>query len=183
MSFQRFAQPENGVVAQAPTSLGALPVGLGVAQDLMMPVAVGEAFWIGLSVADPSARIELAVVVESSDGAMLDAISGATWEKARCHTVIVPDVQRLAGIRRYADGFNVFTRASTGDSALPCVRLWFRTAAASSNDAPLSRDAQPGEPLCVALRLVDYAAFQAETGLAAPDALDPNAAYKGWRLP
>jgi hypothetical protein len=55
--------------------------------------------------------------------------------------------------------------------------LWFHVAVASSNAA------QAGEPLRVALRLVDYATFQGETGLAAPDALDPDAAYKGWRLP
>ena len=177
MSFQRFARPENGVVAQVPTSLGALPVGLGAAKDLMIPVADGEAFWIGLSVADPSAQIELAVAVELSDGTILDAISGATWEKARCRTVIVPDVQRLVGIRHYADGFDVFTRTSTSDGLPPCAHLWFHVAVASSNDA------QVGEPLRVALRLVDYATFQAETGLAAPATLDPDAAYKGWRLP
>jgi hypothetical protein len=48
VSFQRYVRPESGVVARAPGSLGALPVA-AAAGEFLVPLADGEAFWIGVT--------------------------------------------------------------------------------------------------------------------------------------
>ena len=38
-------------------------------------------------------------------------------------------------------------------------------------------------PFSTVVRLVDYAGFTAESGMAPPSPLDPDAGFQGWRLP
>jgi hypothetical protein len=47
VSFQRYTRPRDGTVAQAPSSLGALPVARGAGQ-YCLPLGDQEAFWLGL---------------------------------------------------------------------------------------------------------------------------------------
>lgn len=60
LSFQRYVAPPGGQAPERlPASLGLLPVGEADG-DLLLPLAEGEAFWIGLEAASP-ARLALAV--------------------------------------------------------------------------------------------------------------------------
>ncbi|MEP6587183.1 MAG: hypothetical protein ABJA84_00300 [Polaromonas sp.] len=181
LSFQRFARPEAGVVDRAPASLGALPVGLGAAHELILPLADDECFWIGLSVTSATRPIALAVAVELRSRKILDAISGTNWDAGRPTWVIVPDTPRIDGIRRPDGRFEVLARETRDAADGLCVRIRLRIVAAGGDDKSA---AAPDAEICeVPLRLVDYATFAAETGTAPPAPLDPDAGYKGWRLP
>jgi hypothetical protein len=164
LTFQRFRRPASGVIAQIPSSLGALPVGVNPKGKFLLPVADDEAFWIGLG--ESSARAELAVAIEPAEGRLLDAISGGPWNPAKPHTVTVPARRWIDGVPRSEGQLNVFTRAPT-IGGKTCRALRF---VAGSGPA-------------VRIELVDYAAFTLRTGLSPPEPLDPDTGYKGWRLP
>lgn len=180
MSFQRFQWPEGGVIERAPASLGALPAGVGRGNELILPLARDECFWIGLSVDPPLSRAALAVAVELRNGETLDAISGTTWNESKHAVVIVPDTPRIEGIRRGDGRLHVFARDTRQACETLCERARFLVVNCS---AARQGRAQDGPEFEVRLRPVDYSTFAAESGTAAPAPLDPEAGYKGWRLP
>ena len=171
VSVQRFAWPEGGVIARPPSSLGALPIGIGQPRDLVLPLAIDECFWIGWSLAPGASSLEVAVAVELGNGAVLDAFTGALFDEARPGTVRVPDTPRVEGIRRPDGRFDVFVRETHDDEGRPCRRVRLHVTGGSI------------DPFAVAIRLLDYATFTAESGQPSPPPLDANAGYKGWRLP
>ena len=80
---------------------------------------------------------------------------------------------RIDGIARADGRFDPLQRddgAGLGPKGR-CLRLLVRGA----RDRATEQDA--------AIQLVDYATFTERTGLPAPEALDPDAGYKGWLLP
>lgn len=175
LSFQRFALPDTGTFEHLPVSLGALPVGSGDQDDFVLPLAVDEAFWIGLSLTASAIPVWVGVEAELQDGRVLDALSSQAWS-AESHTVVtVPGVPRIAGFPRSDGCRDAFFRASgrTGTGGCVCLRIY-----TSRKFSPV---AEP--PLNVTLRLLDYAGFSAETGLPPPDKLDVQSGYRGWRLP
>lgn len=177
LSFQRFQWPEGGVVDRAPQSLGALPVGLGPARELLLPLAEDEGFWIGLGVEPQGKTLALAVAAELSSGTVLDALSGAEWNSDRPTMVVVADTPRIEGIARPDKRLQVLARKSGSEPGSGCVAVRLRMGAATPGAA---RDGEAHE---IRLRLVDYATYGRETGCPPPDPLDPDAGYKGWMLP
>jgi hypothetical protein len=175
----------DGIVTQAPVSLGSLPVGIGPGGELLLPIADEEAFWIGLSVEDFTARIALAVEVVLADGNELDAITGASWSKDRAGTVMIPETRWIDGIHRSDGRVDVFARvhAAKDDSLCRGIRFWamLRNGKDDGMGTGPPRGSERGAS--VFLSLVDYETFRARTGLAPPAALDSDAGYKGWRLP
>ena len=85
VSFQRFVRPASGRVAAAPSSLGALPVA-ACGAAFLLPVAAGEAFWIGLSVT-PGAAVRLLITAERRDGTSMPLAP-----------VLVPPSRGVAGV-------------------------------------------------------------------------------------
>lgn len=172
MSFQRFVRPASGAVDDAaPASLGALPVGQGLHGDLVLPLADGEACWIGLDATQAGLNITLAVQLGS--GEWLDALRGSAWHEATAEFVAVPDTRRISGYRRAGSGLRVFARDSADALGAGCQRLVFRVQAPAADAAPFE----------LTLRLLDPALFATESGLPLPPPLDLNGAYQGWRLP
>jgi hypothetical protein len=181
LSFQRFAWPGNGVVEHAPSSLGVLPVGIGAAREILLPLAHEECFWIGLGVSQGVPRIALALAVELRNGKVLDAISGESWNADKPSTVAVEETRRIEGIRRRDGRIRVLARETRNRPDFNCVCLRFRVAApVGAHEIVETRNS---EACVVPLRLVDYGTFAAETGLTPPAPLDPDAGYKGWLLP
>jgi hypothetical protein len=183
LSFQRFAWPEAGIVKCAPASLGALPVGLSAAQELLLPLAENECFWIGLSAAPATRPIALAVTVELRSGRVIDAISGTAWDADRATSVKVPGTPRIEGIRRADGRFDALVRENATRTEPRCTRVCFRLAAAKRGGGGTAVIMRHSESRDVLLRLVSYATFAKATGRAPPDTLNPDAGYKGWRLP
>jgi len=69
VSFQRYPWPGAGAAAPAaPSSLGALPVA-SAQGELLLPVAAGEAFWIGLDLPVQAPGLRFLLRVQTSDGA------------------------------------------------------------------------------------------------------------------
>jgi hypothetical protein len=172
LSFQRYARPESGVIERAPSSLGALPVGLTRDGELVLPLAPRECFWIGID-ADVRHPLWLALALEREDGAPIDVLSGSVWNEGAARYVPVPGVTVIDGIRRADGAFDPLVRddgARSGSQSCR-LRIWLR------------RAPQDEAFTAAILHLVDYATFAASTGAAPPDPLDPDAGYKGWRLP
>jgi hypothetical protein len=175
------------VVASAPSSLGALPIGRAQNGELLVPLADDEAFWIGLTRCDPSIEVSLALRVDIDGHRGVDAFTGETWNAREPFAVLVPPVREIDGIRRTDDSRWVFARASGAVSAPKCRALGF--AALSGRPAPndisdfLGQRAPNQIGAAATVRLVDRAEFQHRTHLAPPSPLDPNMGYKGWRLP
>jgi hypothetical protein len=181
LSFQRFQRPADGTMAGAPSSLGALPVGADDGGRLLLPVAEDEAFWIGLGVADPATRLDLALAVVLADGRELDAISGAPWDEDRPRTVSVPETRRIDGVHCPDGRVAAFARSPASVECPACVELGFHATIATVGPG---RERVPHRHHASAsIELVDYEAFHTRTGLDPPSPLDPEAGYKGWRLP
>jgi|JI102314A2RNA_FD_contig_51_1895473_length_1903_multi_2_in_0_out_0_2 hypothetical protein len=181
LSFQRFAWPVNGVVDRAPSSLGALPVGIGAASELLLPLACDESFWVGLEVSSGAPAMALAVTVQLRNGEVLDVFSGSSWDAERPRMAIVGTTPRIEGIRRRDGRVAVFVRETHASTDIQCDHLRFRVTLLDSDDSFAGTGAAAARE--VQLRLVDYAAFAAETGLRSPNPLDQKAGYKGWLLP
>jgi hypothetical protein len=145
----------------APTE--ALPSGRVVAA-----VGPGEAVWLGFQSVDGARAAIVRVRVDGPEP--LDAVTGGPWEDAlsdnpRNHLVCPPDY-RLAGVRR-DDGYVPF---GVGEPDTESVLE--RLSCLSYGEAPA----------VVPLELVTLERFTTLTGIPA-EPLDPEKAYKGWRLP
>jgi len=172
LSFQRFSWPAGGIMDYAPSSLGALPVGIGAKKELLLPLAYRECFWIGMQLSLGAPQIALALAVELRDGLLLDTLSGKSWNSNQPSIIVVGKTTRIEGIRRPDGRLCVFARETHSGAELNSVCLRFHVAITYDTDI---RE--------VSVRLVDYDTFTVETGKTAPDPLDPKAGYKGWLLP
>lgn len=167
VSFQRFAAPAGGLIQQTPSSLGALPVGETDGGEWLLPVADGEAFWMGVN-AEPAA--DLALRVETHRDGALDALSGRRWGEPEPQVMHVTAFVVVAGIHRSDGLLWVFARRPRGDAAPACrsVALVVRN------------EHHQG---LVEVRLVDYPSFAAQTGRPPPAPINPDTGYKGYLLP
>lgn len=177
MSFQRFAWPSSSVIVAAPPSLGALPVAtFADAGTALLPVARGEALWIGLDPLGVGTDAQLAIVARLASGRVIDVLSGSDWDEHEARTVSPLTRERIEGIARRDGAFDVIGR-SPADDAASCTSLAFYVSTAATlakRVDPLSR---------VAIEFVDYVAFHRRSGSDPPEPLDPTAGYRGHRLP
>ncbi|SDY47888.1 hypothetical protein SAMN05661080_03601 [Modestobacter sp. DSM 44400] len=173
LSFQRYPCPESAVVHELPRSWGALPVAPGGSRSLVVPVADGEAVWVGLSRPPDAPAWELRVLAHLRPGGPTDAVTGAGGTDAAGDLAVlrVPPQRSLEGIARRAGGWWSLTRLAAGPGAPGCsgLEVW-----------PQPAGGPPEPPWTV--QLVDPAAFTAQTGAEVPP-LAPDAPYGGWRLP
>jgi hypothetical protein len=166
VTFQRYPEPD----ADGPRpSCGALPVGFSPKGDLVVPLARGEAVWIGLGCERRRERVCVRIRFHvSSPREMPDLVV-----EVGHHTAI-------EGIPAAAGASLPIVREPVQVEHVACsglgVALWDET----DNG---HRPTRLREPIGVELRLTDYATFTGETGLPAPAPLDPTAAYTGYRLP
>ncbi|MDQ0473448.1 hypothetical protein [Labrys wisconsinensis] len=162
LSFQRFARPASGEVGAAPSSLGALaPMPAGTPGRFLLPVADEEAFWIGLSADEGRGfAVELSALPRGSSAG---AATPGPVER-------VPPVRRIAGLRRPDGRYAVFARAGAAGIAALRIRAW-----------PAAED--PREAPAAEIALVDHAGFAERARVSPPGRLDPDAGYRGYRLP
>jgi hypothetical protein len=153
LSFQRYVLPPSGNVVGTPASLGALPVAQDDGGPWLLPLASSEAFWIGLGAAPGAAPGTLALRARAADGHFVGTAA-----------IAITATSRLSGLPDGKGSVLAFARGG-GPHGLAELRLQ------APGQAPLR------------LRLVDPATFAARTGLPPPAPLDPEAGYRGWRLP
>lgn len=178
LSFQRFQNPDGGVIEKAPSSLGALPIGPGEAGEVLLPVTDGEAFWVGLTAIPPDG-VSFAIAAHSADGHIVDALSGRVWNDDFSVATAVPPLYVIDGIRRTEGGFWTFARlAAPGGLATRRLAIIFNPVKSRTLDP----EAGSGGP-AIKIWQVDYQEFRDRTNLDPPTRLDPNAGYKGWTLP
>jgi hypothetical protein len=170
VSFQRFAWPPEGIVRTAPASLGALPVARFANGNVaLLPVAPGEAFWVGFD-ARGAGDARVALCAELASDRRVDALSGREWREDEATFVSARGRPRIEGIARPDGAFAVLGRAPEDDRA-SCTSLSFRVGDPSNVDVRVD------------VEIVDYAAFRERSGEDPPSPLDPGAAYRGQRLP
>jgi hypothetical protein len=139
---------------------------------LLLPLAEGECFWIGLSFSG-APPVAVSVALEREDGELIDVLTGAPWNTSGATLAQVPGTSVIDGIRRADGGFDPLLRDDGIGRRPRSRRLHFGIHRVGDRSA-----AQP-----VMLELVDYSTFAARTGRPAPEPLDPDAGYKGWLLP
>jgi len=156
LSFQRYARPQGDVSCEPPpASLGLLPLAETGSNELLLPLAQDEAFWIGLALAPGTPPLRLELSVHRPDGGSEAA-----------PPVAVAGFGTLAGWPSAQGGQQAFTRATVSRLQLAARRE--------------GADRPEGE---ATLQLVDYERFMQASGRPAPAPLDPRAGYRGWRLP
>jgi hypothetical protein len=145
----------------APRAYGLTPAGISPSGSVVAAVAPGEAVWLGFQAVDPAKPATIRVRVDREEP--LDAVSGGQWldalaEEPRNYLVSPPE-SRLAGIRQPTGEYLPFGQSEQ----LSIVSL---------GDSGAHVDVE----------LVPPATFTELTGIV-PEPLDPDSAYKGWRLP
>ncbi|MBT9466232.1 hypothetical protein [Hydrogenophaga sp.] len=166
LSFQRFERSEDGQVPQPlPSSLGALPCALGRDGSLLIPLALDEAFWIGMQPDDsmPAVRLTLFVVSEEVRAAPLPVVVNALGGRINGYPDSTGQVLSFAREHRSPSG-------ARGCSRLECSIVEI----AGTSPAAACR---------FALRLVDPVAFTRESGRPAPSPIDPATGYREHLLP
>jgi hypothetical protein len=143
----------------APRAYGIAPAAVLPSGLVAAAVGTGEAVWLGFQPVDPARPAIVRVRLDLPDA--LDALTGEAWEDAlseepRNYLTVPPD-SRLAGLRQ-------------GSGYVP-----FR-------DGRMSVLSSAEAPTIVPVELVPPERFTALTGIV-PEPLDPDSAYKGWRLP
>jgi hypothetical protein len=153
----------------APRAYGRALLAMSRAGEVLAPVPAGEAIWLGFQPVDPDHPVAIRVRLEGDSP--IDAVSGEPWapemrEAPRNYLVCPPDYW-LAGVMTEAGC--VQFGACDGKSRFGVV----------ASLTSLTHGRRTGQ---VAIRLLTSAAFGDATGLAV-EPIDPDNAYKGWRLP
>jgi hypothetical protein len=164
VSFQRYPEDAFSTHGRPPHSWGALPVAPRGADELLVPLAAGEALWIGLRA---NADVSLQASAAGSGGA------------ARSRSFSVVDLNPDFEI----GGLSIFwrTNASTNASS-PIVR-------ASQCNNPeyrrikLSLSTEADRERHFLFHLCSYEDFSEATGLPSPAPLAEQTSYRGWLLP
>ena len=142
----------------APRAHGLAPTGISPSGSVVAAVAPDEAVWLGFQAVDPAQPATIRVRVDRA--VPLDAVTGEEWADAltdepRNYLVSPPDT-RLAGVRQPTGEYLPFGLPEQ----LSIISLG----------------------ALVGVELVPPATFTELTGIV-PEPLDPDSAYKGWRLP
>lgn len=153
----------------APRAYGLAPTDVSPSGSVVAAVGRGEAVWLGFQAVDPAQPAIVRVRIDPPEP--LDAVTGGPWEEAladepRNYLVCPPDYC-LPGVRQPAGHvpFGLGVRSARPDIVEELSVL-------SCGDTPA----------LVPVQLVTPATFTRLTGRV-PEPLDPDSAYKGWRLP
>ena len=147
----------------APRPHGLTPAGISPSGSVVAAVAPGEVVWLGFQAVDPAKPATIRVRVNRPEP--LDAVTGGEWldvlaEEPR-NFIVSPPETRLTGVRQPTGEYLPF--GLDVPERLSILSLGHK-----------------GAPLDV--ELVPPATFTELTGIV-PEPLDPESAYKGWRLP
>lgn len=181
ISCQRYPIPADGVLMSPSPSFGALPIGSTRSGQLQLPIASGEAFWMGFSNCEESSRVLLIrVAVETSTGGVLDAVLGTNWSDTSFSGLVVPPRRELDGIVRLTGGWWPLTRLNPNPDAPQCNAIKIIVIPLQTLTPP-----SPSEDLATTVRIesIDSSNFSESTGLPSPPPLDLTATYGGWLLP
>jgi hypothetical protein len=174
------APPAALTLGAIPRSYGILPTaevagGAGIFRDAVIgAVGAGEIVWLGFQSASTESPSLIRVRVEALEP--LDALTGKPWADRAADCLTCPPNFALAGIRRgqVCEPFGSAEAAGAG----VVQRLTILAQAAAELRSEISWQ----NAAAVQLLLVRPTVFAELTG-SAPEPLDPDAAYKGWRLP
>jgi hypothetical protein len=167
LSFQRY--PEAAFSAQAsPQSHGALPVALSKDGRPLVPVAPGEALWIGLRLANP-------------DGPLTVRATCLSNAESTERPELLPKNEATARDSPLAIIWHVITH--TGSPA-PIVGASLQgNTGYTFIDVSFPAASAPQTRLTQRFHLCSYEEFSAATGAAPPDPIETATVYGGWLLP
>jgi hypothetical protein len=163
-----------------PRSYGLLPTayvagGAGVFRDVVIgAVAEGEVVWLGFQSLRAGSPTLIRVRVEEPEPH--DALTGSAWTDCSPDCLACPPDFALAGVRR-GKFTEPFGRAKAGGGGI-VQRLTILARSSTDRIDKISWRNSAAAPLL----LMRPTVFADVVG-SAPEPLDPDAAYKGWRLP
>jgi hypothetical protein len=139
--------------AKPPPSYGAAPLARcpagPIEGDVVVPIGLDEAFWLGFEGVNRNTRTAIRIRVEPGD---IDAVTGDRWSEALSkdpqNYVVVPPQLSLHGVWANAKAARQFVRRvdRSGDWA-PCSRLWISAVCFPTTSAPLHPQVRRVEPL------------------------------------
>jgi hypothetical protein len=167
ISFQRY--PETAFSAQAsPQSHGPLPVALSKNGCPFVPLAPGEALWIGLRVAKPDGPVTVRVTFLSNSESAEHPEHLAKKEAGAHDSSLVI----IWHVTTHTGSAAPIVRASRqGNIGYTFIDVSFPVASA------------PQTQLTRRFHLCSYEEFSAATGAAPPDPIETATVYGGWLLP
>jgi hypothetical protein len=179
--------PQRSIAPTAPLAIGAVPrsygilptaevaSGAGMFGDAVIgAVEEGEIVWLGFQSLSAEPPTLIRVRVEEPEPR--DAFTGKPWADRSPDCLVCPPDFALSGIRS-GEFSEPFGYAGAGSAGI-VQRLTILARAAADRIGEIDwRDATAAP-----LFLVRPAVFADVVG-SAPEPLDPDAAYKGWRLP
>lgn len=199
VSFQRYPYPTTGIVTALATSCGALPFALRAPGQLVLPCPDEEAFWIGLVASPTGQQHRLRVLVSTTSGDRIDALTGVPANNpgpAFLDDLVAPQ-HGIPGIFKGDGRWWAFARHTDATPAPACHEIELRCRPAGTA-APVAHTARPGrqhsgpgdpspsgeagETSSVQVDLVEPEVFRALSGTRVPP-LDESNRYGGWRLP
>ena len=134
-----------------------------------MPLAPGEAVWVGLSCERPEDRLSVRISFRMAH--------------RRARPEILAEVEHhtaIEGVPAGGRGSHPIVREPIHPEHVACSGLIIAVVDRMPKGGRTKRSA---ERSVVELRLIDYEGFVRETGLPAPAALDATSAYGGYLLP
>jgi hypothetical protein len=167
LSFQRY--PEAALSAQAsPKSHGALPVALSKDGRPLVPVAPGEALWIGLRLANPDGPLTVrATFFSSSESAGHPELFAKNEATVRDSSLAI-----IWHVVTHTGSVAPIVRASRqGNIGYTVIDISFTAASA------------PQTQVRRRFHLCSYEEFSAATDAAPPDPIETATVYGGWLLP
>jgi hypothetical protein len=168
LSFQRYPEPQPNADERR-RSCGALPVGHSAMGELLVPLAAGEAVWIGLSRERPEDRMSVRIRFRMADRRAKPKVHA----EVEHHTAI-------EGVPTGAARSLPIVREPIHPQYPACSGL---IVALVDPVAKGGRSKSAATRASVEVRLTDYDAFVRETGLPTPAALDAASAYGDHLLP
>jgi hypothetical protein len=119
VSFQRYPQPDDGLLRRLPPSWGALPLLASGPRHVLVPLPDGEAFWLGLVRTAHGPAWTLHVLASLPSNERLDVVTGVPADPSRGEafgSVSVPPSHAVEGIARGDGTWWPFTRGPTADA-------------------------------------------------------------------
>lgn len=144
------------------------------ADSVIGAVGAGEIVWLGFRPAGAELASLVRVRVEGPEP--LDALTGKPWADCSPDCLVCPPDFALSGIRR-GQGCEPFGGAEATSTGT-VQRLTILAQATAARRGTMSWQ----DAAAVPLLLVRPSVF-ADLAGSSPEPLDPDAAYKGWRLP
>lgn len=170
LSFQRYPEHEFRTGSTAPTSHGALPVGLSRQNQPLVPMAEGEALWIGLRSLDSAHAVGISATFGLRRGDVLTKHNSSIEVEVPARVSAVTIIWRIDAAGKMQSP--ILFRSRQGNDECDFIDIALHS---QRNIRDLTS--------IFHFQFCSYDHFTRATGIAAPPPLQEMTSYRRWLLP